>query len=85
MGSEVGLTEVGPGEMVTSFRGWDEGIIEGGSWQPKAWQEEVSRRGVSQGGQGPLSLRLARISTLRGISRNSLSPSSKAVSTSTRG
>ena len=47
MGSEVGLTEVvGPGEMVTSFRGWDEGIIEGGGWQPKAWQDEVSRRGA---------------------------------------
>ena len=45
MGSEVGLTEVGAGEMVTSFRGWDE-EIEGGGWQPDkrlAWQEEVRR------------------------------------------
>ena len=45
MGSEVGLTEVGAGEMVTSFRGWDEGL-EGGGWQPDkrlAWQEEVRR------------------------------------------
>ena len=45
MGSEVvGLTEVGAGEMVTSFRGWEEGID---SWQPEkrlaGWQEEVRR------------------------------------------
>ena len=38
-------SEVGSGEMVTSFRGWDEGIEVGG-WQPDkrlAWQEEVRR------------------------------------------
>ena len=45
MGSEIGLAEVGAGEMVTSFRGWDEGI-DGGGWQPEkrlAWQEEMRR------------------------------------------
>ena len=47
MGSEVGLTEVGAGEMVTSFRGWDENLVrEGGGWQADkrlVWQEEVRR------------------------------------------
>ena len=48
MGSEVvGLTEVGAGEMVTSFRGWDEGMDGGGCWQAEkrlaGWQEEVRR------------------------------------------
>ena len=44
VGGEMG-SEVGSGEMVTSFRGWDEGIEVGG-WQPDkrlAWQEEVRR------------------------------------------
>ena len=40
-------SEVGNGEMVTSFRGWDENLArEGGGWQADkrlVWQEEVKR------------------------------------------